>query len=336
MTVLSVLSPRREGSALRHPLDLTQCVRDALHSPKGKKVPRRIQVVRHCKAAAADVDCNAVAFLFCAQDAQDSKLKSAVVIAEEEQNDYEVAGVKLPPFEYANLGLLLPAAFASHSGLLLGAGATCACLPIMAPFSIPQVSPDSWMANKRALAFHRSCVFGVYAQGALALMKFTGGDLVGGTYLALQAAMGCYSVTPDGTRFMPTYMMLSGFNGLLGIIQVFQSFQGVPLHLIPMWAYLPPMLSLLTCYWGWEFCREMRAIGAGLPGDGPQDTCWVKLMGGDIWPISALSPMPQNDRDDDRDRVRGVDHGNGSVSGGSGLSNRFSAFGGSGHRLGEN
>jgi len=327
---LSVLNSSRD----RHPLDLTTCIRHALQSPKGKKLPRRMQAVRHCKASVtAHVDCHgdAVAFLFCAQEIKDNRLEEAPVVIQDERHADEVAGVRLPPFEYANLGLLLPAAMASHSGLLLGAGATCACLPIMAPFSIPQVSPDSWMANKRALAFHRSCVFGVYAQGALALMKFAGGDLVGGTYLALQAAMGCYSVTPDGTRFMPTYMVISGFNGVLGIIQVFQAYQGIPLHYIPIWAYLPPALSLLTCYWGWEFCREMRAIGAGLPGDGPQDTCWVKLMGGDIWPISSLSTTSATDRD--QEQVHGVE----SASRGSGgLSNRFSAFGGSGHRLGEN
>jgi len=333
MTVMSVLTPRGEGSSHRHPLDLTHCIRDALLSPKGKKVPRRMQAVRHCKASVtARFDCHvdSVAFLFCIQELHDSKLQTAVVASRDERNDDEVCGVRLPPFEYASLGLLLPAAVASHSGLLLGAGAACACLPIMAPFSIPQVSPDSWMANKRALAFHRSCCFGVYAQGALAVMKFAGGDLVGGTYLALQAAMGCYSVTPDGTRFMPTYMVISGFNGLLGIIQVFQTYQGMPLHYIPMFAYLPPALSILTCYWGWEFCREMRAIGAGLPGDGPQDTCWVKFMGGDIWPISALSPTPSTDRD--QDQVHGLE----STSRGSAMSNRFSAFGGNGHRLGEN
>jgi hypothetical protein len=335
MTVLSVLTPRGEGSPFRHPLDLSHCIRDALLSPKGKKVPRRMHAVRHCKASVnASSDCrgDAVAFLFCAQELQDSRLKASesMVPSHDEKDDVEVAGVRLPPFEYANLSLLLPAAVASHSGLLLGAGAACACLPIMAPFSIPQVSPDSWMANKRALAFHRSCVFGVYAQGALALMKFAGGDLVGGTYLGIQAAMGCYSVTPDGTRFMPTYMVISGFNGLLGIIQVFQSYQGVPLHFIPLWVYLPPALSILTCYWGWEYCREMRAIGAGLPGDGPQDTCWVKFMGGDIWPISALSPSPESSADRDQDQVRGLD-----TPSRGGLSQRFSAFGGSGHRLGE-
>merc|ERR1719454_1250663 len=168
-------------------------------------------------------------FIFCTEQAE---------VKKEETTEYDsVAGVQLPPFQLANLGLLLPAAVAAHGGgLSLPAGVACACLPIMSPFRVPQVSPDSWMANKRALAFHRCCVFGVYVQGALALFKFSAGDLVGGVYLGIQAAMGAYAVTPDGVGFMPSYMMVSGFNGLLGIIQVFQTFQGVPLHYIPITA----------------------------------------------------------------------------------------------------
>jgi len=331
MTVLSVLSGKREGTQLRHPLDLAQCIRTPWLTPKGKKVHVRMHAVKHSKARTSCHAGDAMTFIFCAPAVAESRTD----VAEEETKQRHteaaafasVGGVQLPPFEYANLGLLLPAAVAAHGGLLLPAGAACACLPIMAPFQIPQVSPDSWMANKRALAFHRCCVLGVYVQGAMALLKFSGGDLVGGTYLGLQAAMGAYSITPDGARMMPSYMMVSGFNGLLGIIQVFQSFQGVPLHYIPFMAILPPSISLLTCYWGWQYCRELRAIGSGMHGDGPQDTCWVKFMGGDIWPISSLGPsVDSTARDRDRDE---------SATGMGGVSSRFSAFGGSGHRLGE-
>jgi len=311
-----------------------------------------MQAVRHTKASTSGLagqggkngNKSAVAFIFCAQGSmamvcERLSLETAFIKPVDDTNDQDrecrrtdsvrfdsIAGVRLPPFEYMNLGLLLPAAFASHAGLLMSGGAACACLPIMAPFAVPQVSPDSWMANKRARAFHRCVVLGVYTQCGLALLKFTSGDLVGGTYLALQAAMGAYAISPDGTRFMPSYMMVSGFNGVLGIIQVFQSFQGVPLHLIPVMAALPPVLSLLTCYWGWQFCRELRAIGSGMAEDGPQDTCWVKFMGGDIWPISTLSPSPEPSARDERESVIGA--GGGSV-------NRFAAFGGSGQRLGE-
>lgn len=244
----------------------------------------------------------------------------------EEQSIHHAAGVELPPFEYSNLGLLLPAAYAAQSGLLVHAGAACACLPIVAPFQIPQVSPDSWMASKRALAFHRSMVLGVYIQGAFTLLKFSGGDLVGGTYMGLQTAFGAYSITPDGARMLPSYMMMSGFNGLLGLIQVLQQFQGVPLHYIPWTALLPPTISLLSCYWGWQFCKELRAIGVGLHGEGSQDSCWVKFMGGDTWPIYCLSPAVERSEGERESE---------SARGGGGVSARFSAFGGSGHRLGE-
>merc|ERR1719231_1182293 len=119
--------------------------------------------------------------------------------------------------------------------------------------------------------------------------------------------------------------MISGFNGLLGIIQVFQQFQGVPLHFVPWMAIAPPTLSLLSCYWGWQFCQELRAVEAGLPGSGEQDSCWVKFMGGEIWPISTLSPVIEPRTTHAEDATAAAD----------GPSNRFSAFGGSGHRLGE-
>lgn len=337
----------REGVLGHHPLDLTQCIRNLRPTPKGKKVHVHMQAVRHSKASipghtGKEGLQHAMAFIFCAEEAATPFSAQSMNARDEEKFEHgeekrsrfdSIGGVQLPPFEYANLGLLLPAAWAAQSGLLLPAGAACACLPIMAPFQIPQVSPDSWMANKRALAFNRCVVLGVYAQGGLAILKFSGGDLVGGTYLALQAAMGAYSITPDGARLMPSYMMVSGFNGLLGIIQVFQSFQGVPLHHIPWMAILPPAIGLLTCYWGWQFCKELQAIGSGMAGSGPQDTCWVKFMGGDIWPISSLSPTVQTDRRE-RDGDESV-MGATSQSGIGGVSSRFSAFGGSGHRLGE-
>jgi hypothetical protein len=329
MTVISVFAG--QGASQRHPLDLNHCIQKARLAPKGKKVQVRMHAVRHSKVCSngAGRSADATAFLFCSKDKNVSTARNAAQ-ADDDKESVEVAGVRLPSFEYTNIGLMLPAAIAAHNGLLTPAGVACACLPIMAPFSIPQVSPDSWMANKRALAFHRCCTIGVYTQGALALFKFAGGDLVGGTYLALQAAMGCYSVTPEGLRLMPTFMVVAGFNGILGLIQIFQNFQGVPFQLIPLTAYLPSALSILTCYWGWQFCREVRAIGAGLPGDGPQDTCWVKLMGGDFWPLSLISVSSRSeDRVDGRDSVAGGGTGTGN------LTNRFSAFGGSGHRLGE-
>jgi len=336
MTVLSVMADSREGASVRHPLDLIQCMSKARPAPKGRKVRPHMRAVRHSKASSSGLGGqdfkeglrDAMSFMFCSQDTVAISFQMTCAEVQEKEEEWIqqrradatrlhcVGGVQLPPFEYSNIALLLPVAVASHAGLLLSGGAACACMPMMAPFAVPQVSPDSWMANKRALAFHRCCVLGVYSQGALTLLKFGSGDLVGGLYLGIQAAMGAYAITPDGSRMMPSYLMISGFNGLLSTIQVVQAFHGVPLN----WVVLPPAISLLSCYWGWQYCRELRAIGTGMPGDGPQDTCWVKFMGGDIWPISALSPAMEGERE----RQEGE----------SAAASRFSAFAGNGHRLG--
>lgn len=298
----------------------------------------RVQAVRHGGVRSSQFinkggEClkDATAFIFCVEETAQPLVHRREDAEDEKHNEarlYKNIGpVDLPPLEVGSLGLLLPAAVAAHGGLLASTGAVCACLPIMAPFSIPQVSPDTWLANKRARAFYRCCALAVYAQGAMALLKFSGGDLVGGTYLGIQTAMGAYSITPDGARLMPSYMMVCGFNGLLGIIQVFQQFQGVPLHYIPFLAILPPAVSLLSCYWGWQYCQELRAIGAGANGEGAQDTCWVKFMGGDVWPLTSLSPSPErSDQDHDRGETSNM---------GSSFGNRFSAFAGNGQRLGE-
>lgn len=341
MTVLSVLAGKPEG--FRHPLDLAQCVRTSRPAPEGTKVCVRIHRVQTCLASQVSKHGaqDALAFIFCAGRpatiSSHTQTKTQVDADEEEAECRHVkalrfdsvGGVQLPPFELANIGLLSPVLLAAHGGLLSPAGAMCACLPIMAPFQVPQVSPDSWMANKRAVAFHRCCTLAVYTQGALAIGKFAGGDLVGGTYLGLQAALGAYAITPDGTRLMPSYLMISAFNGVLGLVQVFQQFQGVPLMHIPPTAIMAPTISLLACYWVWQFTKELRAIGGGLVGDGPQDTCWVNFMGGDIWPITLLSPTIETR---ERDRAGGESV----IGGGGGVSNRFSAFAGGGHRLGEN
>lgn len=240
--------------------------------------------------------------------------------------------VKLPPFGLASaVALLLPGATAAHAGLA-APGVAAACLPIMVPFSVPSVSPEAWLSNKRARACHRACVICVYVQGAFAGYRFLQGDLVGGTYAALQALMGVYATDVTGLRFFPTYIVVSGFNGLLGLFQVFQTFNGVPLHILPLAALLPHLASLAGAYFGWQFCQEVTAIAGGLGSSGSQDTCFVRVMASDCWPLSALSPnMAPADRISGFGNIGGGDSGSGGLGWGSG---GFNAFGGGGHRLG--
>lgn len=227
--------------------------------------------------------------------------------------------MELPsPIGYHGAAMLLPAAYAAHAGLLQGPVAV-ACFPMVVPFSTPSVPPELWLANKRARAFHRCCVLGVYLQGAFSLFKFAHGDLIGGTYDAIQALMGAYAVSPDGQQFLPSYMMMAGFNGVLGTFQLFQAYHGVPLHYLPLWSMLPSAISLANTYFCWQFIKEIKAINEGLNYSGPQDSCFVSLMGGDWWPASLDTQV----RRPEQEGTTG------------GLSNRFSPFAGDGFRLGE-
>lgn len=194
---------------------------------------------------------------------------------------------------------------------------TTACIPIAVPFSVPQVHCDVWSADKRALAFHRAVTVLVYVQGGVAVLRFCSGDLVGGALQGLQTALGVYAIGPDGMQFFPSYLMMSGFNGLLGGLGVVQNFAGVPFGAIPLMPIVSPAVSLATAYCGWQFCQEVYAISAG--GElGEQNSCFVKMMTPAWWPQTGpTSPMRPVD----------VEESHGAT--------RFSAFTGSGHRLGQ-
>merc|ERR1719336_1751905 len=167
-------------------------------------------------------------------------------------------------------------------------------MPMVVPYSMPSVSSDMWLGNKRARACHRCCVLAVYAQGTLALVKFISGDLVGGFFDAFQAAIGAAATKPDGSKLMPTYAMVAGFNGVLGIIQALQSYQGALVHSLPFLLAAPSVISVLAAYCGWQFCKELRAIAAGYAGSGPQNSCFVQICSADCWPLAALSPLPHD------------------------------------------
>mmetsp|Transcript_62329 Transcript_62329/g.118276 ORF Transcript_62329/g.118276 Transcript_62329/m.118276 type:complete len:384 (-) Transcript_62329:73-1224(-) len=299
---------------------------------------------------------DAIAFIFCASQPGAAKAKKKLPAESEGHADASgslttdsrasegrgastlpslTAQLQLPALDlFTAAASLLPALALRLQPELAMAGVTASCLPIVVPFSVPQVSEESWMANKRARAFHRCCVIAVYTQGALAILKFASGNLIGGIYDGLNAAMGAYAIQPEGLRFFPTYLTISGFNGLIGCFQIFQAYNGVPLHAIPKLSILPPILGLASAYWGWQFCREVKAIAVGLPGLGPQDTCFVRFMSGD-W-CSPLSPLPRapttpqevaqraNEGDEDAGNGLGRIHAGG-----------FRMFGGDGHRLGE-
>lgn len=234
------------------------------------------------------------------------------------------------PLDLRSIAMLLPAAVAAHHGLLAGNGVAAACLPIALPFSLSQVSTDTWTASKRARAFHRTVTLCVWLQGGFTVFKFARGDLVGGVYEGIQAMMGAFAIQPDGQSMFPTYMICCGFNGLLGLLQVFQMYQGAALTSIPVMAVAPPCVALTGAFCSWQFCKEMAAIASGYTGAGSDDTCFVRMMSADWWP-SFLSPsLPPGGS---------PSPGSNSRPGGGapewpGSSQGFSAFEGDGHRLG--
>jgi len=218
------------------------------------------------------------------------------------------------------VAFFVPAAAALAQQVVSGgsSGVALACLPIVVPFSIPQVSMDVWCADKRALAFHRATAILVHVQGGLAVLRFLSGDLVGGAYQGLQTALGLYAIGPEGMPFFPSYIMMSGFNGFIGGLGVIQNLQGVPFGAIPWAPFASPAVSLAVAYCGWQFCKEVYAIASGAE-LGEQDSCFVRALTPAWWPQG--SSLAATTRPAEAEESHGA--------------SRFSAFAGSGYRLGQ-
>lgn len=253
----------------------------------------------------------AVAAVACQDEGESEILKRKV--AAKETRDLQLEVLQLA-------ASALPGMLAAHSGLL-AAGPMVApcCMPLPVFFSVPVVHPDTWLANKRARAFHRATVVCVYTQGVLALLRFARGDLIGGLYDAVMAGIGMYATDPEGIRLIPSYVMMCGFNGVLGLLQIIQQMHGVPIFALPLTLVLPPIVALCGAYCGWQFAVELNAIGGGGADSGrPQDSCFVRFMGADWWPSSVTAPRREEE---------------GPTSGSA--ARNFNPFAGDGHRLGQ-
>merc|ERR1719254_367489 len=100
---------------------------------------------------------------------------------------------------------------------------------------------------------------------------------------------------------------------------MFQQFHGVPVAHLPLLLMVPPAVAISAAYCGWQFCKEVRAISAGYASEGAQDSCFVRLMGGDWCPTSLGAS------------VTGADGQSAGGGLGFGSSSNFNPFGGDGH-----
>jgi len=291
------------------------------------------------ESKATIIPCDGKAFLFNGTGTDTLQRRVLVTDTDDEESYLTADAMKLPEFELPHAISMLPAVHAlAASQLGLSPGMALCCLPIVTPFSMPHMTPAVWYSNKRALAYNRMVVITVYIQGACAIFKFGTGNMVGGFFDGIQAAMGFYSLMPEGMRFLPTYMMMAGFNGVIGLLQVVQTYNGVPLQMLPIMPILAPVAAITSAYFGYQFCKEVRKIAGGIPdeADGAQSSCFVRTMGGDWFPSFLTAPLygpSQDGRSNDDEGFSGGIHGYG---GRSGAQQRFSVFEGSGHRLGEN
>mmetsp|Transcript_30370 Transcript_30370/g.49506 ORF Transcript_30370/g.49506 Transcript_30370/m.49506 type:complete len:140 (+) Transcript_30370:3-422(+) len=134
--------------------------------------------------------------------------------------------------------------------------------------------------------------------------------------------------------------MICGFNGVLGLVQVFQINQGISPLDIPFFAWGAPGISCMACYWGWQFARELRAIGTGSTGEGAQDTIYVNAMGSDSWPANLIDRAAPGglravrDESANSSRAESLRRSRRGAADAAGAVARFTTFGGDGNQLG--
>lgn len=176
------------------------------------------------------------------------------------------------------------------------------------------------MANKRAVAFCRGVALASSAQGVLAVMKFGGGDLVGGFFDGIMAGLGLWSTREDGVQMLPSYILFSGFNGVIYLLQVVQDGSGLG-------AIVRPVVCLTGAYLGWQFLKELQSLSSGYstsgPSDGDQDSWFVKFMNGDNVIADAAGAITHTQSTSSQ-----AQNPSGSVAA------NFTTFSGEGHRLG--
>jgi len=224
-----------------------------------------------------------------------------------------IAGLPVPRFDFGTVAQCLPPAMALHSQSL----AVASCVPIIVPVDMPLVTPGAWLGDRRARAFHRCCAVTTFTQTMLAAVKFLSGNLVGGVYDLIVGGMGVYAVQQGDNQMLASYVVVSGFAGVISVLGLIQTYP----FPIPVGALVPPVISLLSAYFGWEFCRAVKALVAGT--DVPQETWLIRVMGSDTTPAAWLTPRALVDQ---APRLQGVGSLRPVVS--------FQAFAGRGHQLG--
>eukprot|EP00927_Polykrikos_kofoidii_P053580 TRINITY_DN48186_c0_g1_i1.p1 TRINITY_DN48186_c0_g1~~TRINITY_DN48186_c0_g1_i1.p1 ORF type:complete len:336 (+),score=10.40 TRINITY_DN48186_c0_g1_i1:80-1087(+) len=206
---------------------------------------------------------------------------------------------------------------------------TTSCVPIIVPFSLPDVPRSQWESDKVALAYSRCVMATVYAQAGIAVSKCLSGDFVDGIIDGIQAATGYYCVSMDHANLLPTYTVMVGLNGFLGCLQLMQNHVHHPHHTQRLCDLLAPPLRMLSASFSWQLCKTLQRVGAPHQPvvSSDRESTFVTFMSSD-W-LSCLLP-PRSNVDDANSSRGGVFRSDHSES----TFHRFNAFEGSGHRLG--
>merc|ERR1719487_1356537 len=85
-----------------------------------------------------------------------------------------------------------------------------------------KITPDSWMANTRALSLYRGLAVLSILQGGLGLYKILMGDHVSGLFDVFSAAIGNYATRPAGLYILPKYMAFTACTSLVDLFTLSQ------------------------------------------------------------------------------------------------------------------
>merc|ERR1712232_145317 len=109
------------------------------------------------------------------------------------------------------------------------------------------------------------------SQGSLAMLQLMLGDLLGGFLGGVMATVGTYACMPSGTRWLPTYTVVTFINGSVGLLALLEKavFSKFPLfalsnplviNMVHGIVAAGPVLSFAGVYYAYQYLKELRSM----------------------------------------------------------------------------
>lgn len=183
-----------------------------------------------------------------------------------------------PAVVNTTLALQAYAHYKTLGGGALGGAVATSCIPIVVPFTAPSENViDLWPLTERSIKIQKSLLCLTVSQGSMALFQLLLGDLLGGFLGGVMSVVGTYAATPQGTRWLPTYTVVTFINGSVGALSLLEkvTFSRFPLfalsnpfvvNIVHGILLASPIMSFAGVFYAYQYMKELRSqVSTGYP-----------------------------------------------------------------------